>query len=157
MTNFARLLHADGPNPEHATALQLYGRFVGNWDAEITAHGPDGTKHTAPGEIHFGWVLEGRAVQDVWIIPRPAGDMLIACLYAQWQDPKDGTQLLSFAAITDEPPAEVAAAGHDRMIINLKPENLDVWLKPQGHAVAELDEILADRQAPYYEHEVMAA
>ncbi|HEV8441887.1 MAG TPA: SOS response-associated peptidase family protein [Steroidobacteraceae bacterium] len=90
-------------------------------------------------------------------IPRPAGDMLIACLYAQWQDPKDGTQLLSFAAITDEPPAEVAAAGHDRMIINLKPENLDVWLKPQGHAVAELDQILADRQAPYYEHEVMAA
>ncbi len=73
MTDFARLLHADGPNPEHAAALQLYGRFVGDWDAEITARGADGTKHTAPGEIHFGWVLEGRAVQDVWIIPRPAG------------------------------------------------------------------------------------
>jgi hypothetical protein len=69
MTDFARLLHADGPNPEHAAALQLYGRFVGDWDAEITAHGADGTKHTAPGEIHFGWVLEGRAIQDVWITP----------------------------------------------------------------------------------------
>lgn len=73
MTDFARFLHADGPNPEHAAALQLYGRFVGDWDAEITAHGPHATKHTAFGEIHFGWVLEGRAVQDVWIIPRPAG------------------------------------------------------------------------------------
>lgn len=73
MTDFARLLHADGPNAEHAAALQLYGRFVGDWDAGITAYGPDGTKHVAPGEIHFGWVLEGRAVQDVWIIPRPAG------------------------------------------------------------------------------------
>ena len=72
MTDFARLLHADGPNPEHAAALQLYGRFVGDWDAEITAHGADGTKHTAPGEIHFGWVLEGRAVQDVWITPARA-------------------------------------------------------------------------------------
>ncbi|RQH14189.1 hypothetical protein EHH60_10470 [Bradyrhizobium sp. RP6] len=72
MTDFARLLQADGPNPEHAAALQLYGRFVGDWDAEITAHGPGGTKHVAPGEIHFGWVLEGRAVQDVWIIPRAA-------------------------------------------------------------------------------------
>ncbi|MCP3372883.1 hypothetical protein [Bradyrhizobium cajani] len=73
MTDFARLLHADGPNPEHAAALQLYGRFVGDWQAEITAHRPDGARHTAPGGIHFGWVLEGRAVQDVWIIPRPAG------------------------------------------------------------------------------------
>jgi hypothetical protein len=69
MTDFARLLHADGPNPEHAAALQLYGRFIGDWAAEITAHGADGTKHTAPGEIHFGWVLEGRAIQDVWILP----------------------------------------------------------------------------------------
>jgi len=73
MMDFARLLHADGPNAEHAAALQLYGRFVGDWDAEITAHGADGTKHVAPGEIHFGWVLEGRAVQDVWIMP-PRGE-----------------------------------------------------------------------------------
>ena len=34
MTDFARLLHADGPNPEHATALRLYGRFVGDWGAD---------------------------------------------------------------------------------------------------------------------------
>ncbi len=60
------------PTP-NMRALQLYGRFVGDWDAEITAHGADGTRHIAPGEIHFGWVLEGRAVQDVWMIPRTAG------------------------------------------------------------------------------------
>ncbi|MFT4118608.1 hypothetical protein [Bradyrhizobium sp.] len=73
MSEFARLLHADGPNPEHAAALQLYGRFVGDWDAEITAYAPDGARHYTRGEIHFGWVLEGRAVQDVWIIPRAEG------------------------------------------------------------------------------------
>jgi hypothetical protein len=73
MSDFARLLHADGPNAEHEAALRLYGRFVGDWDAEVTAHASDGTTHTAPGEIHFGWVLEGRAVQDVWIIPRRTG------------------------------------------------------------------------------------
>src|SRR6185436_7992427 len=66
--------------------------------------------------------------QVLHFVPRPAGTMMIACLYAEWRDAKDGTPLLSFAAITDEPPAEVAAAGHDRMIINLKPENLDAWL-----------------------------
>jgi putative SOS response-associated peptidase YedK len=95
--------------------------------------------------------------QVLHFVPRPAGTMLVACLAAEWRDPKGGAPLLSFAAITDEPPAEVAAAGHDRMIINLKPQNLDAWLKPAGHSLAELDGILADREAPYYEHEVMAA
>src|SRR5258708_9494154 len=32
-------------------------------------------------------------------------------------------RLRGFAAITDEPPAAVAAAGHDRCIINLKPRS----------------------------------
>jgi putative SOS response-associated peptidase YedK len=90
-------------------------------------------------------------------VPRPAGTMLIACLYSEWRDMASGEQLLSFAALTDEPPAEVAAAGHDRMIINLKPENVAAWLTPAGRSLEELQTILADRQAPYYEHEVMAA
>lgn len=99
---------------------------------------------------------EGRN-QVLHFVPRPAGTMLIACLYSQWRDAKGGPPLLSFAAITDEPPPEVAAAGHDRMIINLKPEHLDAWLSPQGRSLDEMQKILGDRQAPYYEHEVMAA
>jgi len=95
--------------------------------------------------------------QVLHFVPRPAGTMLIACLCAEWKDSKGGAPLLSFAAITDEPPAEVAAAGHDRMIINLKPEHLDAWLKPAGRSLDELQSILGDRQMPYYEHEVMAA
>jgi putative SOS response-associated peptidase YedK len=95
--------------------------------------------------------------QVLHFVPRPANTMLIACLAATWHDPKGGRPLLSFAAITDEPPAEVAAAGHDRMIINLKPEHLDAWLQPAGRSLDELQAILSDRQTPYYEHEVMAA
>jgi putative SOS response-associated peptidase YedK len=95
--------------------------------------------------------------QVLHFVPKPADTMLIACLVATWQDPEGGRPLLSFAAITDEPPAEVAAAGHDRMIINLKPEHLDAWLRPEGKSLEELQAILSDRQTPYYEHEVMAA
>jgi putative SOS response-associated peptidase YedK len=95
--------------------------------------------------------------QVLHFVPKPADTMLIACLAATWQDPNGGRPLLSFAAITDEPPAEVAAAGHDRMIINLKPEHLDAWLQPKGKSSEELQAILSDRQTPYYEHEVMAA
>lgn len=88
--------------------------------------------------------------------PRPAHRMLVACLYAQWTDPNGG-ELLSFAAITDEPPAEVRAAGHDRCIVNIKRENTDAWLTPQDRSSQELQVILSDRQLPHYEHEVMAA
>ena len=70
--DFPAVLHADGPDPERAEALKLYGRFIGDWDTEVIAHGADGTSHRTQGEIHFGWVLQGRAIQDVWMIPRLA-------------------------------------------------------------------------------------
>jgi putative SOS response-associated peptidase YedK len=89
--------------------------------------------------------------------PQPAQLMWIACLYDEWQDPKDGTSLLSFAAVTDEPPEEVRDAGHDRMIINIQPANADRWLNPARCTSDELQSILTDRQAPYYEHVVAAA
>jgi putative SOS response-associated peptidase YedK len=88
--------------------------------------------------------------------PKPAYRMLVACLYADWTDPVEG-RLLSFAAITDDPPSEIKAAGHDRCIINLRQENVEAWLSPGGKSDAELQAILSDRQTPYYEHEVMAA
>lgn len=88
--------------------------------------------------------------------PKPAGTMLIACLYAEWKGP-GGEELLSFAAITDEPAPEVSAAGHDRLIINIKPQNVDAWLTPEGRSVGDLQAILSDKQLPYYDHEVMAA
>jgi len=82
--------------------------------------------------------------------------MFIACLFAEWVEPKSGERLLSFAAITDEPPPEVAAAGHDRMIVNLRPENIDRWLTPEGRSIEELQAILDDRQSLYYEHSLAA-
>jgi putative SOS response-associated peptidase YedK len=94
--------------------------------------------------------------QVLHFIPRPAGVMLIACLFAEWSDFKTGEKLLSFAAVTDEPPEEVSAAGHDRMVIRLTPENVDRWLTPQGRSDEELQAILSERQPAYYEHRVAA-
>jgi len=90
-------------------------------------------------------------------MPKPSQLMWIACLYGEWTDPQHGERLLSFAAITDEPPDEVRAAGHDRMIINIQPENAERWLAPSGLGPADLQSILSDRQQPYYEHQVEAA
>jgi hypothetical protein len=61
-------LAATGPHPDHADKLMLFGQFVGAWDFEgfYTANG---SRHDATGEWHFGWVLDGRAIQDVLICP----------------------------------------------------------------------------------------
>lgn len=88
--------------------------------------------------------------------PKPAHDMLIACLWSRWQGRDGEPDLLSFAAITDEPPPEIAAAGHDRCIIAIKPENIDAWLNPDPAKLDALQAILEDKDRPYYEHRLAA-
>lgn len=86
--------------------------------------------------------------------PQPANDMLVACLYDCWQNPGQ-PMLLSFAAITDDPPPEVAATGHNRCIIPLRPQNLYAWLTP-GAEPSTYYALLDDRERPYYAHELAA-
>lgn len=94
---------------------------------------------------------EGNAVLE--FVPRTGEPMLLACLWSAWSDPSGSEPgLLSFAAITDEPEEEVAAAGHDRTIINIKPEHIDAWLNPEPGNLAALYAIFDDKQHPYYEH-----
>ena len=87
--------------------------------------------------------------------PRTGEDMLVACLWSHWTAPGE-PDLLSFAAITDEPPAEVSAAGHDRCIVPIKPEHADAWLNPDPKNLAASYAILDDRERPYYEHRLAA-
>jgi hypothetical protein len=74
-------LGADKPFPELKEKLALFGQFVGDWDIlEARYPRPDGTEVKRKGEIHFRWILGGRAIQDVWMMhdkdtnkPIPAG------------------------------------------------------------------------------------
>jgi len=107
----------------------------------INRHNTESRK-LAPVEEPENLVLEFR--------PRPTQDMLVACLWSKWTGPGE-PELLSFAAITDVPPPEVAAAGNDRCIVPIKPEYVDRWLNPAGGDVEDLLAILDDRERPYYE------
>ena len=69
----AAALLAPGPAPEHVDRLMLYGQFVGDWEGEGLSHQPDGSVQCHWWRMHFGWVLEGRAVQDVWMTPPRSG------------------------------------------------------------------------------------
>jgi putative SOS response-associated peptidase YedK len=83
--------------------------------------------------------------------------MFVACLWSHWTDPTGKEpDLDSFAAITDEPEPEVAAAGHDRTIINIKPEHLHAWLRPDPKNLPALYAIFDDKRHPFYEAQVAA-
>jgi uncharacterized protein len=62
-------LHADGPSPELAPEDRIYDWLIGSWDVRVVDYLDDGSKRENAGEWHFGYVLEGRAIQDVWISP----------------------------------------------------------------------------------------
>jgi putative SOS response-associated peptidase YedK len=124
-----------------------HGIMVANAFYEnVSRHKMEG-RALASGEMEENVILEFR--------PNTAQDMLVACLWSHWRGSGE-PDLLSFAAITDAPPPEVAAAGHDRCIIPIKPANIDAWLNPDAKDLAAQYAILADRERPYYEHRLAA-
>jgi putative SOS response-associated peptidase YedK len=87
--------------------------------------------------------------------PKPARDMLVACLWDHWAKPGEPC-LNSFAAITDEPTPEVAATGHQRTIITIQEQYLSEWLSPAALNRERLEHILSDKELPYYVHQIAA-
>lgn len=69
--NFSRVLCASGRSPEIPESADVYGWLVGSWELQVLHYaGRDLSSQNIKGEAHFSWVLEGRAIQDVWIMPR---------------------------------------------------------------------------------------
>jgi putative SOS response-associated peptidase YedK len=111
------------------------------------------SRHRAEGrELTTGEKVENLILE---FTPRPEQEMLVACLWSRWTA-ADEPDLLSCAAITDEPPPEVAAAGHDRCIVPIRPERIDAWLSPDPRDLSAQQALLEDRARPYYEHRLAA-
>lgn len=94
MNGFIPSLLAPGPAADRASAMDTYGWLVGDWafDAQLVRDGE--TLRIEGGEIHAAWVLEGRAVQDVWKLPGAfAGSTLrvydpgLDAWHILWSDP----------------------------------------------------------------------
>lgn len=126
----------------HSHGIVVVDTFYEN----VSRHKAEG-RELAEGEAEENAVLEFR--------PTPPQPMLAACLFSQWRGPGED-DLLSFAAITDEPPPEIAAAGHDRCIIPIKEEHLDAWLNPDPKRLDALYAILDDRERPVYRYRLAA-
>jgi hypothetical protein len=82
--NMLEALQAEQPASDRAEEMMLYGQFIGSWDgrltsqkfkvneiAEVIFNDTNEPWVESTLEIHFGWALQGRIIQDVWISPSP--------------------------------------------------------------------------------------
>jgi len=68
---FSTSLLASERSPEIPETADVYGWLVGSWELDVLHYRAiDLSSQNVKGEVHFCWVLEGRAIQDVWIMPR---------------------------------------------------------------------------------------
>lgn len=58
--------------PELAEVDDIFGWLIGSWEVDAVLYDTKGRTQRSRGEVHASWVLEGRAIQDLFIFPRRA-------------------------------------------------------------------------------------
>lgn len=81
---FFDILAAPGRSPDIPPEDDIYGWLVGSWNLDVTAHDDGGNVTESKAEAHFAWVLEGRAIQDVFINPRRSDRGPTSPRFANW-------------------------------------------------------------------------
>jgi hypothetical protein len=72
MSQFVEALVSESRSERIPAGRDLFGQFVGEWDFEwIDRRGTDRERHVR-GEWLFSWIMEGTAVQDLFICPSRA-------------------------------------------------------------------------------------
>jgi hypothetical protein len=70
LTNtFFEVLESSTRSPEITPDADIYGWLIGSWNVRVIDSMEDGSRKESRGEWHFARVLEGRAIQDVFIVP----------------------------------------------------------------------------------------
>ncbi len=93
------VLPALGPHPSLGHHGDLFGRFVGTWDADYSFIAEDGSVRHSRGEVLFGWILDGHALQDIFLgYPNGSNEERRMVTGVRWVDPKTDKWTLMFAA-----------------------------------------------------------
>src|SRR5262245_17013370 len=69
MDPFLEALAPTNGSPDMQPEDDLYGFLVGSWELDVVAYPENGEVTHSTGEAHCARVLDGRAVQDVFINP----------------------------------------------------------------------------------------
>src|SRR5947208_12339678 len=94
------VLPALGPPAALGHHADLFGRFVGTWDADYSFIAEDGSVRHSRGEVLFGWILDGYALQDIFLgYPKPgSNDERRMVTGVRFVDPKTDKWTVMFAA-----------------------------------------------------------
>ncbi len=76
--------------------------------------------------------------------------MWAPCIWDEWESTDGTMKFKSFALLTDDPPSEILAKGHDRCPIFLKEELIDEWLRPEGKNKEEIYSTLKQTEHVFY-------
>jgi len=103
----------------------------------------------------YEWVERSEKKMEIAFSPSERGLMWAASLYCP---PKNPGMLpyASFAMVTDAPPQEVAAAGHDRCPIFLRSDAINAWLHPKGQTKEFLLSLLDKKEKTFYFSDLVA-
>lgn len=104
-----------------------------------------------PFQRFFEWVARDGGKVEISFNPDGHDGMHAAALYEEYNHPELGI-IRSFAMVTDQPPPEVAAAGHDRCPVFLQESLIGEWLSPAGKPLDQLDALLDHKEPTYYSH-----
>jgi len=114
-------LRAGAPHRSLGEHARVLGQLIGSWDVEYMDIAKDGKAIHRSGELRVGWVLDGRAIEDLWIVyPSESGKEREVYADVRYFDPKSQTwpaifidpQDASFATFTG------GAVGDDRIVLD---------------------------------------
>jgi hypothetical protein len=116
-------LQARGPHPTLGDQAQVFDRLVGTWDVEYTDFSKDGKVTHRAGEFIVGWVMDGRAIQDFWVV-YPSGARKEREVYTdlRYYDPKSHTWPTTFIDVEHASIARFTggAVAHDRIVLDTR-------------------------------------
>lgn len=139
-----KTLPASGPHPSLGDEARVFDRFVGAWDCEYTFFAEDGGVKRASGELKFGWILDGRAMQDIWITypEEPSKERSVGAS-VRFFDPKSKVWRVLF--VNPEYGSFITVQGRaegDRIVLRGVNEDGSIWwqdLAAQGGASYEAE------------------
>lgn len=114
-------LQALGPHSSLGDQAQVFGRLIGTWDGEYTEFSKEGKAAHSSGEWIFGWVMDGRAIQDLFIIhPSAAHPNGFVGTTLRFFDPKSRTWNVTFVDPEDNSVATLTggAVGDDQIVLH---------------------------------------
>lgn len=101
----------------------------------------------------FEWVEHDEKKRLISFLPKDREIMWAPCLWDYWENPEQNFGFYSFALITDDPPPEVAASGHDRCPIFLKEKYIDEWLDTSKRSKEDWYTLLKNKEDVFYRNE----